>query len=170
MMRVVLEEPEFSGQFIHYLLSRNRRLEEDLVDQLFNYSETRLARVLIRLANLGKEGKPDRALPKITQATLAEIVGTTRARISFFMNRFRKQGFIEYNPGLRVNSSLQSVLLAAQAPLSASETARRAEASSRLSENAELPWGTEQPKTMVATASAGDDEPPVAVAGRGASS
>jgi CRP-like cAMP-binding protein len=92
------------------LLSRNIRIEEDLVDQLFNSSEKRLARVLLLLANFGKEGRPE-PVPKISQETLAEIVGTTRSRISFFMNRFRKLGFIEYNGGLEVHSSLLNVIL-----------------------------------------------------------
>ena len=94
-----------------YLLSRNIRIEEDLVDQLFNSSEKRLARVLLLLANFGKEGKPELVIPKISQETLAEMVGTTRSRISFFMNRFRRLGFIDYNGGLEVHSSLLNVVL-----------------------------------------------------------
>jgi CRP/FNR family transcriptional regulator, cyclic AMP receptor protein len=97
--------------FLRYLLSRNIRIEEDLVDQLFNSSEKRLARVLLLMANFGKEGKAERVIPKISQETLAEIVGTTRSRVSFFMNRFRKLGFIEYNGGLEVHSSLLNIVL-----------------------------------------------------------
>ena len=97
--------------FLRYLLSRNIRIEEDLVDLLFNSSEKRLARVLLLLANFGKEGKPEPVIPKISQETLAEIVGTTRSRVSFFMNRFRKLGFIEYNGRLEVHSSLLNVVL-----------------------------------------------------------
>jgi CRP/FNR family cyclic AMP-dependent transcriptional regulator len=97
--------------FLRYLLSRNIRIEEDLVDQLFNSSEKRLARVLLLMANFGKEGKAEPVIPKISQETLAEIVGTTRSRVSFFMNRFRKLGFIEYNGVLEVHSSLLNVVL-----------------------------------------------------------
>ena len=111
MIRVLHDEPSFSELFITYLLSRNIRIEEDLVDQLFNSSEKRLARVLLLLANFGKEGKPETVIPKISQETLAEIVGTTRSRVSFFMNRFRKLGFIEYNGGLKVHSSLLNIVL-----------------------------------------------------------
>jgi CRP/FNR family cyclic AMP-dependent transcriptional regulator len=97
--------------FLHYLLSRNIRIEEDLVDHLFNSSEKRLARVLLLLANFGKEGKPETVIPKMSQETLAEIIGTTRSRVSFFMNRFRKLGFINYNGHLEVHSSLLNVVL-----------------------------------------------------------
>jgi CRP-like cAMP-binding protein len=93
------------------LLARNIRYEEDLVDQLFNSSEKRLARILLLLAQFGKEGKPETVVPKISQETLAEMVGTTRSRVSFFMNRFRKLGFINYNGGLQVHSSLLNVVL-----------------------------------------------------------
>jgi CRP-like cAMP-binding protein len=110
-IRVLHEEPVFSELFLHYLLSRNIRIEEDLVDQLFNSSEKRLARVLLLLANFGKEGKPEPVIAKISQETLAEIVGTTRARVNFFMNRFRKLGLIDYNGGLYVHSSLLNVVL-----------------------------------------------------------
>jgi CRP-like cAMP-binding protein len=110
-VRVLHDEPVFSELFLHYLLSRNIRIEEDLVDQLFNSSEKRLARVLLLLANFGKEGKPEPVIAKISQETLAEIVGTTRARVNFFMNRFRKLGFIDYNGGLYVHSSLLNVVL-----------------------------------------------------------
>ena len=97
--------------FVAYLLSRNIRYEEDLVDQLFNTSEKRLARVLLLLAHFGKEGIPQSVVPKISQETLAEMVGTTGSRVSFFMNRFRELGFIRYNGGLEVNSSLLNVVL-----------------------------------------------------------
>jgi len=103
VMRLLQREPAFSEMFLHYLLTRNIRIEEDLVDQLFNSSEKRLARVLLLLANFGKEGQPEPVLPKISQETLAEIVGTTRSRVSFFMNKFRKLGFIEYNGRLEVH-------------------------------------------------------------------
>ena len=111
MIRVLHDEPAFSEMFVSYLLSRNMRIEEDLVDQLFNSSEKRLARVLLLLANFGKEGKPEPAIAKISQETLAEMIGTTRSRVSFFMNKFRKMGFIEYNGGLHVHSSLLNVVL-----------------------------------------------------------
>jgi CRP/FNR family transcriptional regulator, cyclic AMP receptor protein len=110
-IRVLHQEPAFSEMFVAYLLSRNIRIEEDLVDQLFNSSEKRLARVLLLLANYGKESKPMPVIAKIRQETLAEIIGTTRSRVSFFMNRFRKLGFIEYNGGLHVHSSLLNVVL-----------------------------------------------------------
>jgi CRP/FNR family transcriptional regulator, cyclic AMP receptor protein len=105
------DQPAFSELFLRYILSRNIRIEEDLVDQLFNSSEKRLARVLLLMANFGKEGKAESVIPKISQETLAEIVGTTRSRVSFFMNRFRKLGFIEYNGGLEIHSSLLNVVL-----------------------------------------------------------
>jgi CRP-like cAMP-binding protein len=109
------EQPAFSELLLHHMLSRNIRIEEDLVDQLFNSSEKRLARVLLLLANFGKEGKPALVIPKVSQETLAEIVGTTRSRVSFFMNRFRKLGFIQYSgqydSGLEVHSSLLNVIL-----------------------------------------------------------
>jgi CRP/FNR family cyclic AMP-dependent transcriptional regulator len=111
IIRLLHAEPSFSALFLAYVLSRNTRIEEDLVDQLFNSSEKRLARILLLLANFGKEGKPELILPKISQATLAEIVGTTRPRVSFFMNKFRKFGFISYNGGLEVHSSLLNVIL-----------------------------------------------------------
>jgi CRP/FNR family transcriptional regulator, cyclic AMP receptor protein len=110
-VRVLHDEPAFSEMFLHYLLSRNIRIEEDLVDHLFNSSEKRLARVLLLLANFGKEGKPETVIPKISQETLAEIIGTTRSRVSFFMNKFRKLGFIAYNGHLEVHSSLLNVVL-----------------------------------------------------------
>ena len=110
-IRVIHEETSFSELFLKHLLSRNIRIEEDLVDQLFNSSEKRLARVLLLLANFGKEGKPETVIPKISQETLAEIVGTTRSRVSFFMNRFRRLGFIKYNGVLEVHSSLLNIVL-----------------------------------------------------------
>uniref|UniRef100_Q01TA6 Transcriptional regulator, Crp/Fnr family n=1 Tax=Solibacter usitatus (strain Ellin6076) TaxID=234267 RepID=Q01TA6_SOLUE len=111
VVRTLKEQPAFSEMFVAHLLSRNIRFEEDLVDQLFNSSEKRLARVLLLLANFGKEGTPQTVIPKMSQETLAEIVGTTRSRVSFFMNRFRKLGFIEYNGGLTIHSSLLNVVL-----------------------------------------------------------
>jgi CRP/FNR family transcriptional regulator, cyclic AMP receptor protein len=111
VVRVLLEEPSFSEMFVHYLLARNIRIEEDLVDQLFNSSEKRLARTLLLLANFGKEGKPEPVIAPISQETLAEIIGTTRSRVSYFMNKFRKLGFIEYNGGLEVHTSLLNVVL-----------------------------------------------------------
>ncbi|MGP8141190.1 MAG: Crp/Fnr family transcriptional regulator [Terriglobales bacterium] len=115
MMNALHREHAFSDLFVAYLLARNIRYEEDLVDQLFNSSEKRLARVLLLLAHFGKEGVPEPVVPKISQATLAEMVGTTRSRVSFFMNRFRKMGFVDYSGGpeggLQVHSSLLSVVL-----------------------------------------------------------
>jgi CRP/FNR family transcriptional regulator, cyclic AMP receptor protein len=111
MMEALHREHTFSDMFVAYLLQRNIRYEEDLVDQLFNSSEKRLARVLLLLARFGKEGTPEGVVPKISQETLAEMVGTTRSRVSFFMNRFRKLGFIHYNGGLKVHSSLLNVVL-----------------------------------------------------------
>jgi CRP-like cAMP-binding protein len=115
MMQALHREHAFSDVFVAYLLARNIRYEEDLVDQLFNSSEKRLARVLLMLAHFGKEGVPETVVPKISQETLAEMVGTTRSRVSFFMNRFRKLGFIQYSGGveggLQVHSSLLNVVL-----------------------------------------------------------
>ena len=111
MMDALHRERTLSDVFVSYLLARNIRYEEDLVDQLFNSSEKRLARVLLMLAHFGKEGVPETVVPKISQETLAEMVGTTRSRVSFFMNRFRKLGFIHYNGGLQVHSSLLNVVL-----------------------------------------------------------
>ena len=111
MMEAVHGEHAFSDMFVAYLLARNIRHEEELVDQLFNSSEKRLARVLLLLAHFGKEGVPETVVPKISQETLAEMIGTTRSRVSFFMNRFRKLGFIHYNGGLQVHSSLLNVVL-----------------------------------------------------------
>jgi len=111
MMKALHRESAFSDMFVAYLLARNIRYEEDLVDQLFNSSEKRLARILLLLAHFGKEGKPESVVPKISQEMLAEMIGTTRSRVSFFMNRFRKLGFIHYNGGLQVHSSLLNVVL-----------------------------------------------------------
>jgi CRP-like cAMP-binding protein len=111
MMEALHREHEFSDLFVAYLLGRNIRYEADLVDQLFNSSEKRLARILLLLAHFGKEGKPETVIPKISQEMLAEMIGTTRSRVSFFMNRFRKLGFIHYNGGLQVHSSLLNVVL-----------------------------------------------------------
>src|SRR5579872_1001626 len=111
MVEALHREHAFSDMFVAYLLARNIRYEEDLVDQLFNSSEKRLARILLLLAHFGKDGKPEVAIPKISQETLAEMIGTTRSRVSFFMNRFRKLGFIRYNGELEVHSSLLNVVL-----------------------------------------------------------
>ena len=111
VIRVLQREPVFSEMFIAHLLTRAIRVEADLVDQLFNSSEKRLARLLLLLANFGKEGKPETVIAKISQETLAEMIGTTRSRVSFFMNKFRKLGFIEYNGGIEVHSSLLNVIL-----------------------------------------------------------
>jgi CRP/FNR family cyclic AMP-dependent transcriptional regulator len=113
MLEVLHEEQTFSDVFVAYLLARNIRYEEDLVDQLFNSSEKRLARILLLLAHFGKEGKPETVIPKMSQETLAEMIGTTRSRVSFFLNRFRKLGFIDYHAGdvLQVHSSLLNIVL-----------------------------------------------------------
>ena len=111
MISVLHAEPKFSETFIAHLLTRNIRIEEDLVDQLFNSSEKRLARVLLLLANFGKESRPEEVIPNISQETLAEMIGTTRSRVSFFLNKFRKLGFIEYNGVIRVHTSLLNVIL-----------------------------------------------------------
>jgi CRP-like cAMP-binding protein len=111
MMQALHREHELSDLFVAHLLARNIRYEEDLVDHLFNSSEKRLARTLLLLAHFGKEGTPETVVPKISQETLAEMIGTTRSRVSFFMNRFRKLGFIHYNGGLQVHSSLLNVVL-----------------------------------------------------------
>src|SRR6202795_299587 len=113
MMEALHREHAFSDLFVAYLLARNIRYEEDLVDQLFNSSEKRLARILLLLAHFGKEGRPETVIPTISQETLAEMIGTTRSRVSFFMNRFRKLGFIDYHAGdaLQVHSSLLNVVL-----------------------------------------------------------
>jgi CRP-like cAMP-binding protein len=111
MIAVLQEEPRFSELFMAYLLTRNSRIEEDLIDQLFNSSEKRLARLLLLLAHFGKEGSPQPINPNINQETLAEMIGTTRSRVSFFMNKFRKLGFISYNGKIEVHNSLLSAVL-----------------------------------------------------------
>ena len=111
MIRLLHDEPEFSERFTAHLLARNVRVEADLVDQLFNSSEKRLARLLLILANFGKEGRPEPVIAKISQETLAEMIGTTRSRVSFFMNKFRKMGLIDYNGHLQIHSSLLNVIL-----------------------------------------------------------
>ena len=114
IQRVIRDEPAFSEMFASHVLARNARVEEDLVDQLFNSTEKRLARVLLLLANIGKEGRPEPILAKISQEVLAEMIGTTRSRVSHFMNKFRKLGFINYNGHLEVHNSLLSILLVDQ--------------------------------------------------------
>jgi CRP-like cAMP-binding protein len=111
MLRVIHEEHQFSDMFLKFLLARSMRIQADLVDQLFNSSEKRLARVLLLMAEFGKPGEPEMLIPKISQETLAEMIGTTRSRVSFFMNRFRKLGFIDYNGRIRVHKSLLNVIL-----------------------------------------------------------
>lgn len=111
MIRLLHDQSTFSDLFISHMLGRNIRIEEDLVDQLFNSSEKRLARALLLLARYGKDDLPLRTLPRLSQETLAEMVGTTRSRVNFFMNKFRKMGFIEYNGKLKINSSLLSIVL-----------------------------------------------------------
>ena len=111
MVRVMHEEHAFSDLFLKFLLARSMRTQADLVDQLFNSSEKRLARILLLMAEFGQAGEPEPVIPKISQETLAEMIGTTRSRVSFFMNRFRKLGFIEYNGGIKVHKSLLNVIL-----------------------------------------------------------
>jgi len=111
MIATIHDEPEFSELFMTYLLTRNSRIEEDLIDQLFNSSEKRLARLLLLLANFGKEGRPEPIVGTFSQETLAEMIGTTRSRVSFFMNKFRKLGFIKYNGKIEVHNSLLNVIL-----------------------------------------------------------
>ena len=111
MIRVLRQEPELSEMFVAFLLARNARIQADLVDQLFNSSEKRLARILLLLAQFGKQSKPETVIPKISQELLAEMIGTTRSRVSFFMNRFRKLGFIQYNGEIRVHNSLLNIFL-----------------------------------------------------------
>jgi len=111
MFKVLHEQHALSDRFISFMLARNIRIEEDLIDQLFNSSEKRLARTLLLLARYGKEDQPHGLLPKVSQETLAEMIGTTRSRVNFFMNKFRKLGFIRYNGGLQINTSLLSVVL-----------------------------------------------------------
>jgi CRP/FNR family cyclic AMP-dependent transcriptional regulator len=116
MIRVMHEEHEFSDLFLKFLLERSIRIQADLVDQLFNSSEKRLARILLLMAEFGKPGEPEQYIPKITQETLAEMIGTTRSRVSFFMNRFRKLGFIEYNGRIKVHRSLLNAVLLDRLP------------------------------------------------------
>jgi CRP-like cAMP-binding protein len=116
MIRVMHEEHEFSDLFLKFLLERSMRTQADLVDQLFNSSEKRLARILLLMAEFGKPGEPETFIPPITQETLAEMIGTTRSRVSFFMNRFRKLGFISYNGRIQVHKSLLNVVLLDQLP------------------------------------------------------
>jgi CRP/FNR family cyclic AMP-dependent transcriptional regulator len=116
MIRVMHEEHEFSDRFLKFLLERSMRIQADLVDQLFNSSEKRLARILLLMAEFGKPGEPEQYIPKITQETLAEMIGTTRSRVSFFMNRFRKLGFIEYNGQIKVHRSLLNAVLLDRLP------------------------------------------------------
>jgi CRP-like cAMP-binding protein len=111
MVRVLHEQHDFSDRFIAHMLARNVRIEADLVDQLFNSSEKRLARTLLLLARYGKQDEPQHVLPRVSQEALAEMIGTTRSRVNFFMNKFRKLGFIEYNGGLKINGSLLSIVL-----------------------------------------------------------
>jgi CRP-like cAMP-binding protein len=116
MVRVLHEEHSFSDLFLKFLLARSMRIQADLVDQLFNSSEKRLARILLLMAEFGRPGQPEMLIPKISQETLAEMIGTTRSRVSFFMNRFRKLGFIDYNGRIRVHKSLLNVVLHDQPP------------------------------------------------------
>lgn len=111
MTRVLRDQPTFAELFLTYLLSRNVRIQEDLVDQLFNSAEKRLARILLLLAHFGKEGKPEPVIAQVSQETLAEMIGTTRSRVSFFMNKFRKLGFLNYNGGMHIHSSLLNIVL-----------------------------------------------------------
>jgi CRP/FNR family transcriptional regulator, cyclic AMP receptor protein len=111
LLRVMHQEHSFSDLFLAFLLARSMRTQADLVDQLFNFSEKRLARVLLLMAEFGKVGDPETLIPQITQETLAEMIGTTRSRVNFFMNRFRKPGFIQYNGQIRVHKSLLNVIL-----------------------------------------------------------
>jgi CRP-like cAMP-binding protein len=116
MARVINEQPEFSNFFLKFLLTRSMRIQADLVDQLFNSSEKRLARILLLMAEFGEPGEHDSLIPKISQETLAEMIGTTRSRVSFFMNRFRENGFIDYKDRIRVHKSLLNVILHDQLP------------------------------------------------------
>jgi CRP-like cAMP-binding protein len=121
LIKTLKTEPDFSETFLAHVLLRAARVEEDLVDQLFNSSEKRLARALLLLANFGKEGKPEPIIAKVSQETLAEMIGTTRSRVSFFMNKFRRLGFISYNGTLEVHSSLLSVVLSDPPPIGKKE-------------------------------------------------
>ena len=132
IISVLHEEPKFSEMFLSYILARNARVEADLVDQLFNSSEKRLARLLLLMANFGKEGPPEPIIAKVSQETLAEMVGTTRSRVSFFMNKFRKLGFIDYNGRLKIHNSLLNVILHDDPSLKRSDgTDPRSQTSSR---------------------------------------
>jgi CRP-like cAMP-binding protein len=126
IMRLLRNEPTFAEMFVGHLLLRTIRVEEDLVDQLFNSSEKRLARALLLLANFGKEGKPEPIITKVSQELLAEMIGTTRSRVSFFMNKFRKLGFISYNGKIEVHSSLLSVVLNDHPPIKKKSSGPRA--------------------------------------------
>jgi CRP/FNR family transcriptional regulator, cyclic AMP receptor protein len=126
MLRVLHEEHAFSDVFVSFLLARNARIQADLVDQLFSSSEKRLARILLLLAQFGKDAKPEKVIPKISQETLAEMIGTTRSRVSFFMNRFREMGFIEYNGTMEIHSSLLNVILHDQSTLNRRKQVMRA--------------------------------------------
>jgi CRP-like cAMP-binding protein len=119
MIRVLHEEPAFSEMFVSHLLARTIRVEADLVDQLFNSSEKRLARALLLLANFGKDGRPEPIIAKVSQETLAEMIGTTRSRVSFFMNKFRKLGLIDYNGQIEIHTSLLNVVLQEEPHISA---------------------------------------------------
>jgi CRP-like cAMP-binding protein len=125
ILQVLQDEPAFSKMFISHILARNARVEEDLVDQLFNSTEKRLARVLLLLANFGKEGRPEPIVAKISQETLAEMIGTTRSRVSHFMNKFRKLGFIDYNGHLEIRSALLNVVLHEQPHISSVKSTKR---------------------------------------------
>jgi CRP-like cAMP-binding protein len=124
MIRVMHDEPVFADLFLKFLLARSMRTQADLVDQLFNSSEKRLARILLIMAEFGKPGEPETFIPPITQETLADMIGTTRSRVSFFMNRFRKLGFISYNGRIQVHKSLLNVVLLDQLPEHNSQTPR----------------------------------------------
>jgi CRP/FNR family cyclic AMP-dependent transcriptional regulator len=126
MIATMHDEPEFSELFMAYLLTRNSRIEEDLIDQLFNSSEKRLARLLLLLANFGKDGRPEPIVGKFSQETLAEMIGTTRSRVSFFMNKFRKLGYIEYNGKLEIHNSLLNVVLYDKPEVDMKDTSGRA--------------------------------------------
>jgi CRP/FNR family transcriptional regulator, cyclic AMP receptor protein len=121
MIHAMHEEPDFSDLFMRFLLARSMRVQADLVDQLFNSSEKRLARILLLMAEFGKTGERETSIPHITQETLAEMIGTTRSRVSFFMNRFRKLGFVEYNGGIKVHKSLLNIILHDRLPDEASQ-------------------------------------------------
>jgi CRP-like cAMP-binding protein len=126
MIATMHEEPEFSELFMAYLLTRNSRIEEDLIDQLFNSSEKRLARLLLLLANFGREGRTEPIIGKFSQETLAEMIGTTRSRVSFFMNKFRKLGYIKYNGKLEIHNSLLNVVLYDKPEIDEKDTSGRA--------------------------------------------